>query len=189
MATHCRNYIYTFLFFTSIALPPRPAYDRSAQSHWGKIIHEALLALILAATLSSVALSANITFPNNPLPEVNDSFWTQNYVDTGFRFSPSCHLDFITYMDCQPPDASNNPKYLGPFASNSVRFISTSLANLYPTRSELSDALFLGTALGSGSDKVCRLLRTAPLASSKIPSVPLLCGPFLDSSVGRATDC
>ena len=156
----------------------------------GKIIHEALLALILAATLSSVALSANITFPNNPLPEVNDSFWTQNYVDTGFRFSPSCHLDFITYMDCQPPDASNNPKYLGPFASNSVRFISTSLANLYPTRSELSDALFSWDSAGTADQtKSAACLRIVPLASSKIPSVPLWCGPFLDSSVGRATDC
>ena len=56
---------------------------------------KALLASILAATLSSAALSATISFPNNPLLTGAGGVVAENFVDTGFRFSPSCHLALI----------------------------------------------------------------------------------------------
>jgi hypothetical protein len=51
---------------------------------------KALLALILAATLSSAAHSAIISFPNNPIiPGEPGPVIAVNFVDTGFRFSPA----------------------------------------------------------------------------------------------------
>jgi hypothetical protein len=76
---------------------------------------KALLASILAATLSSAALSATISFPNNPQipdPPPGSSVIAENFTDTGFRFSPSCHLDFLYVIDCR--GEFNNDNYLGP---------------------------------------------------------------------------
>ena len=73
---------------------------------------KALPASILAATLSSAALSATISFPNNSPPPGPSGLWAENFVDTGFRFSPSCHLDFLYVMDCR--GEINNDSYLGP---------------------------------------------------------------------------
>jgi hypothetical protein len=72
---------------------------------------KALLASILAATLSSAALSSTITFPNNPIIIGGDPVIAENFVDTGFRFSPSCHLDFLYVIDCR--GEINNPDPIG----------------------------------------------------------------------------
>ncbi len=85
---------------------------------------KALLASILAATLSSATLSATISFPNSPVIPPNDPASihpiVENFVDTGFRFSPNCHLDYLYGMDCARTDLGNNfDNYLGPFAPGS----------------------------------------------------------------------
>jgi len=73
---------------------------------------KALLASILAATLSSTTLAATISFPNNPVIPGGGDVVAENFVDTGFRFSPSCHLDFLYTIDCR--GEINNDNYLGP---------------------------------------------------------------------------
>jgi hypothetical protein len=78
---------------------------------------KALLASILAATLSSAALSATISFPNNPVIPGNSSVVAENFVDTGFRFSPSCHLDFLYVIDCRGDINNDNPILLSSVAA------------------------------------------------------------------------
>ena len=185
MATHCRNYIYTFLFFTSIALPPRPAYDRSAQSHWGRIIHEALLASILAATLSSVPLSANITFPNNPLPEVT--------IVSGLRttsIQAFASLRAVTSISLHIWIASRQTRAT----------IRTILARSLPIRFALYRLLwqafirqdrhflmpfFLGQRWAADQTKSAAYLRTAPLASSRFRLSPSCVG---HSSIAQSVE-
>ena len=84
---------------------------------------KALLASILAATLSSATLAATISFPNTPLP-LPDGVWAENFVDTGFRFSPSCHLDFLYVSDCRHEVNNDDPigPSLGAFGSLYVDF-------------------------------------------------------------------
>ena len=79
---------------------------------------KALLASILAATLSSATLAATISFPNNPPPPSPiHGLYNENFVDTGFRFSPSCILEglyLITNRGFELCNDVNDGNYLGP---------------------------------------------------------------------------
>ena len=100
---------------------------------------KALLASILAATLSSVTLAATISFPNNPPAPGPSDLYGENFVDTGFRFSPSCHLDFLYVNDCRHEEANNDDPIgpsLGDFGSLYVDFFGKpfSLISLLPAQ-------------------------------------------------------
>jgi PEP-CTERM motif len=79
---------------------------------------KALLASILAATLSSATLAATISFPHNPPPPSPiHGLYNENFVDTGFRFSPSCILDFLYAITSRGFELCND-NYLGPIGGD-----------------------------------------------------------------------
>ena len=103
---------------------------------------KALLALIFAATLSSAAHAAIISFPNNPIipdPAPGSGVIATNFTDTGFRFSPSCHLDFLYTIDCRGEFNNDDPfgPTFGDFGSLYVDFFGKpfSLISLRPAES------------------------------------------------------